>query len=268
MTMNEHHFEAEITLFPRVAGDNAELATVADKTAWASARELLRERTYGSVRIEAEWPAIAGFEDETPIPVPIRVTEDVDARDVPAYLELYFHDIYLLMNLAVPGSFGAAVSIGGGEFRVAQMTFDGSVLEWAWVTASRRGKPSITVLPLQKVIAWYDALGIGTQQLATTAEAKALFQLLSLGRGATAGPVAIVMLAQAIEALYEVAPRELHDLFALRETFANGTAPVIHPMHDDGLDERVSDVELAWVDATDRASSYVVSAIQERIIGS
>ena len=54
-------------------------------------------------------------------------------------------------------------------------------------------------------------------------------------------------------------------LFALRDDIAHGRMPVIHPMHDDGLDPRVQDVELEWIDVADEAARAVIGALQAQV---
>ena len=34
-----------------------------------------------------------------------------DARDIPAFVELFFHDAFLVGNLARPGSFGGVIAV-------------------------------------------------------------------------------------------------------------------------------------------------------------
>src|SRR5688572_32106693 len=133
--MNQFRFEAEIVL-----GD-------------AGPTDVVRERTYGSVRVTADWPAeLAGPE----LRLALEVRGDLEPRDAPAYVELFFHDVFLLLNLASPGSFGGTISITGGELRVRELAFDPRVFTYA---------VPLTTLPLAQVVAWYDGLKLGTQQV-------------------------------------------------------------------------------------------------------
>jgi len=211
-------------------------------------RGVVRERVYGGVRVVAEWPADLATPE---IRVGVVVEGDVDRRDAPAYVELFFHDVFLILNLAAPGSFGGIVSMAGGELRVRDVTFSARVFEYA---------SGLESLPVEQVERWYGGLGIGTQQVATSGEAAALFQLLHLARGEEDEEAAIVRLASAAEALGK---RDVARLFALREEIALGRVPVIHPMHDDGLDARVQDLTAECIDVADRAASVVIGALQQ-----
>jgi hypothetical protein len=231
--MNAMRFEAEV-----LRGD----ATPAD---------VVRERVYGGVRVDAEWPDAL---DTPEIRVTLHVRGDVDRRDAPAYVELFFHDVFLLLNLSTPGSFGGTISIAGGELRVRELTFSPRVFEYA--TGLER-------LPLEQVVRWYDALAIGTQQVAGSAEAAALFQLLHLARYEEDEEQSILRLANAAEAL-NVA-RASARLFDLRHLIAQRRAPVLHPMHDDALDPRIEDSLREWLEVADTAASMVITELQKRI---
>ncbi|HET8775880.1 MAG TPA: hypothetical protein VFP80_18930 [Thermoanaerobaculia bacterium] len=241
--MSEHHFDAEIMLSGRAAEAD---------------RETLRERVYatdaGTVRVRAEWSAPA---NGTPvIRVPLHVVDeraDGDARDIPAFVELFFHDAFLLFNLAAPGSFGGTISVSGGAYRVQELTFDARTFEYA--------SASLAALPLSDVAAWYDSVRNGTNQIATTAVTKALFHLLHLARGAEDDDMTVIRLAQSADALQV----PVESLAALRETILRGTAPVLHPMADDALDPAVDDDSLDWSDVIDDAAGRVIGALQSKV---
>ena len=230
--MNQFRFEAEIA--------------VAD----AAPVDVVRERGYGAVRVSAEWPAQMAAPE---VRVALHVRGDLEPRDAPAYVELFFHDVFLLLNLASPGSFGGTISITGGELRVRELTFDPRVFSYA---------APLATLPLANVVAWYDGLKLGTQQLATGGVATALVQLLHLARGPESEEEAVLRLAIAAKALGVDAPPRL---FELRDDIANGRGPIIHPMHDDALDPRVEDLTAEWIEVADAAAHAVIAALQERI---
>src|ERR1043165_9374638 len=132
----------------------------------------LGRRVYGGVRVVADWPVDLATPE---IRVGVEVSGDFDRRDAAAYVELFFHDVFLILNLSTPGSFGGIVSMAGGELRVRDVTFSARVFGYV---AAGLGRVAVG-----DVVAWYDALGIGTQQIATTAETTALFQPPHLSRG-------------------------------------------------------------------------------------
>lgn len=188
-----------------------------------------RTRVYGAVEVTGKWGG------------DLTVHGAPHPRDEPAYAELFLHDLFLLLNLGHPGSCGGRVTVGRRT-----LTFDPRLFSGAR-------------LPLGEVVAWYDSLGIGTRQVAESAEAIALFELLALSRREEDELESIVRLSRAAEALGLALPR----LFALREGIR--TAPVFHPMHDDALDPRVEDATREWIEVADEAAGAVVRALQERI---
>lgn len=212
--------------------------------------DVVRERVYGNnVRVTAEWPSLLSTPE---IRIAVDVEGDFDRRDAPAYVELFFHDVFLLLNLSTPGSFAGIISMTGGESRVRDVTFSARLFTYA---------SELEQVPIDKVTAWYDGLQIGTQQLATGGAAAALFQLLHLARGPEDEETSILRLAAAAEA---IAGRTaaLRRLFELREEIARGRTTVIHPMHDDGLDPRVEDITAEWIEVADSAASFVIRALQ------
>lgn len=232
--MNEYRFEAVIT--------REEAVPV----------QTVPERLYGRVRVAAEWPE--DLSSPGP-PATVVVSGEVERADAPAYVELFFHDVFLLANLAVPGSFGGTVTVGGGELRVRALAFSPHVFE---------GASGLARLPMEQVTAWYDGLELGTRQVATGGASTALFQLLHLSRKGEDEQESILRLAGATEALLG-RPESLRRLFELSDDIAQRRTPVFHPMHDDALDASVEDATREWVEVADQAASAVVGALQESI---
>jgi len=231
--MKSFRFEAEIAL------------------ADATPADVVHERVYDGVRVTAEWPATIAHPE---VRVTLEVRGDLDPRDAPAYVELFFHDVFLLLNLASPGSFGGTIAITGGELRVRELTFDARVFAYA---------APLATLPLADVVAWYDGLQLGTRQLAMSGVATALFQLLHLARGPEREEDSILRLATAADALSSAAVPQR--LFELRDDIALGRVPVAHPMHDDALDPRIEDATREWIEVADAAARAVIGALQERV---
>lgn len=253
----------QLSGLPRTTANLESITTAADVDVWRSAAELLRERTYatddGAVRVRIDWdaPFEVQVDDER---------ENADAGDASSFVSLFFHDAFLLLNLAVPGSFGGVLAmLSDGTHRSSEVTLSARMFEYAWATAERNGGPVIEPLPLREVMAWYDALQIGTQQIATDGVVKALFALLHLARGEEDESMSMFRLGQALEALSIEPSSSLASFFALRNALVDGTAPVLHPLADDGLDPRVDDQSLELVNASDLAASVIVGALQARI---
>ncbi|MEA2463692.1 MAG: hypothetical protein QOJ98_1439 [Acidobacteriota bacterium] len=264
--MTEQHFDAEITRTPRLAGNLESIAAAADQAVWTSAANALHERVYrtesGTVGVRVDWKAVNSEEPSLRVPlVVIDQRERPEARDLPAFIELFFHEAFLLFNIAVPGSFSGVIAPSGGELRINELALDARVFEQAWAASLRGRTKRIEMLPLAEVVAWYDSLGIGIGQIAANPTTKVLFHLLHLARVPEGDPISIVRLAQSLEALGLTS----ETLFALRDAICDGSAPVIHPMFDDALDGRLEDESFDWTEAADGAAALIISAIQQRV---
>jgi hypothetical protein len=274
--MNTITLHAQITGLARTTANPETNTAAADAALWRSAALLLRERTYTSesrdVRVRIDWkPLVDRDEDDDSIALEMQLSdgrEQPDVRDASSFVDLFFHDVFLILNLAVPGSFGGVIAtLAEGEYRGSEVSLSARAFEYAWATSTRNGWPRIEPLPLADVIVWYDALRLGTSQVATEDVAKALFVLLHLARREEDETMSVLRLGQALEALLGESARspKLTQFFALRDSIAHGSGPVLHPMADDALDATADDASFELVEASDFAGSVLVSAIQERV---
>lgn len=206
----------------------------------------VRERAYGAARVTAQWT--------DGLPIAVQVEGDVDRRDAPAYVELFFHDVFLLLNLATPGSFAGRIVVTGSDLRVRPLALSSHAFRQATGT-----------VPIETVVAWYDRLDLGARQIATDATSTALFQLLHLARAEEDEEIAIIRLARAAEALLG-RPDPLRRLFELRDEIVQGVAPAYHPLHDDALDPQVEDATQEWIEVADAAARAVIAALQAQAV--
>jgi hypothetical protein len=208
-TMTDYKFTAEVarqTRVPNAVDFFTEAATA------------LRERAYGNIRVQADWTPLASDEDIVRINVIVR--GDLTAIDAPAYVELFFHDAFLLFNIALPGSFGGTITLTGGDFRANDLSFDAAPFAC--------GAES---MPLPEVIAWYPA---ETNQIASTPIQTALFHLLHIARSTPDEWTQRAHLTECQNALGIDAPIE--------------AIPLMHPMHDESLDDRINDSASGIID--------------------
>jgi hypothetical protein len=220
--MNQHKFSAEVARQGRVP--NA-------VEFFRDAALAFRERAYGNILVQTDWTPLAS--DEDIVRINLTVTGDVEPRDVPAYVELFFHDAFLLFNLALPGSFGGAITVTG-DMRVNDLSFDAA--PFACGASS---------MPLADVVAWHRPQ---TDQIASTPMQTALFHLLHLGRGGHDEWMQRARLNECLKALgIDAAIEEI---------------PVMHPMQDETLDGRIDD---SATEIIDRAMVRVLTTIQQAV---
>ncbi|HEY0142617.1 MAG TPA: hypothetical protein VGF48_17090 [Thermoanaerobaculia bacterium] len=249
--MTAFPFSVRFNRFDRVAADLESIAEQAEATLYETVI-----RGYGDVEVEIDLAPLA--EPKRSVKLSPLVRGEIDPRDAAAYVELFFHDLFLMLNLAVPGSFSGIVS----SPRTNELRFDARVFEYAWVTAARNDWPYVDTLPLRDVMRWFEAQQLGTAQIATTGTARALVHLLHLARHEEDETASVTRLAQALEGLGAEVPADVDEL---RDAIARGTARLIHPMHDDSFDDSLDAMALDFTDAADLAASLVVSALQSRI---
>lgn len=261
--MNEYHFDVDITPTGRRVSMSPDDA---DRKVWNSAADVLSDRAYrtrdGAIRVRMTWPP---YSEQPSIRTTLQVIDDggrMDLHDAPSYVELFFHDVFLLFNLAVPGSFGGVIAPSGAH-HVDEVALDARLFEYA--LGGERDRVHIGLVPLRNVVAWYDALDLGTRQVATYGIAKVLFHLLNLSRGTENVAHSVFALAQSIEIL-GVTRSVDPELFRLRDSLVHGNAPVIHPLHDDVLEPEVEAVMLDWLNAADDAAGAVIAELQARIL--
>lgn len=230
--MNEYRFTAEVARHVRAGSEKL----------WRNAATVLRARAYtttaGIVRVQTDWAPLASGDDV--VRIDVRVIDDggkLAARDVPSFVELFFHDAFLLFNIAAPGSFSGAITVTGGEYRVNDLAFDASAFAYGAVPSD---------VPLDEVVAWYRG---GTEQIAATPMQKVLFHLLHIARGESDEWMLRVRLDDCLKTLGIPGP-------------SLDVAALIHPMHDEALDERVDD---RATEAIDQAMARVLTAIQDAV---
>jgi len=194
---------------------------------WRSAAALLCERTYDGVSVRGDWTRMLSA--EAIVRMEVEVRGNADPREFPAHLERFFHDAFLMLNLAVPGSFGGMIVATGGEFRVNELAFDASLFLYA----------AADPLPLASVAAWFDGRGRGSERV--------LFHLLHIARSNDELAMRL-RLAMCLELLGLEDEAQRLDVRKVA---------VRHPLDD------ADDLEDA--DAVDRAAHLVIAALQEDI---
>lgn len=320
--------KSETTILLRGLGrsyaDSDEIAYPADRVAWTDAPELLRERRFlvgdTTVQIEIDWRPVASEmlrqarytareyqklsrrqKERTgrrlgAIRIPAVVTEAGRQRRhrTPALdlLRLAVHEAFLILNIAVPGSFSAAQMRIETERYPYPVSMRAELFEDAWISAIHQKWPSITPLPVSDVISWHRGLGLGTTQVATSRIAKALFSIQHASQIVREDPTVVIWLAQCLESLFGVptalsrnilqtrsfalfgnptneksVTKELREFYEARNSFAHGGAAVLHPLANEDLDGAVIEALVRWLQPAEFAASLVVAALQHHAQG-
>lgn len=121
------------------------------------------------------------------------------------YLELFFYEIFLVMNLSGPGScnFERTSIRDDTEKDLSQhLGLSAHLFARSWDIFHENQWPFIQYIPLKTSWNWYQSLNIGTKQLAETSMERALFALVSMAKTSNFDPSSVLWLAHILEALY------------------------------------------------------------------
>ena len=190
----------------------------------------------------------------------INVLTTCDGNKAPtlSVAECFVHDTFLIMNLSAPGSMNLyKVRLGDHSFSLGNMYFALSFLD-------RDGDtwPRVGVVEFDKVLNWYFRIRCGVSQIPTNRMEKVLFSLLHLS-SAIDTPAAVIWIFYGLETIFDTRPGEnrraliercelllqptARERKLLRENMrrlydvsvVHGGLEVVHPMHNESLDEAV-----------------------------
>jgi hypothetical protein len=234
----------------------------------------------------------------------IRIPVSVDSSDAHRYrsesiAEFIFYEIFLVMNLAAPGSFTVNlatllptprdINMHGREV-ATEMNLYGKIFEDAFEDSAHHPWLNLAILPVHDVLQWVQSVAPRCQMVPTNPAAKCLFALLYLTR-TDFGPASSAWVFNALEGLLSCKPGEnftkiiervsillelqssetasmkkkLRLAYDIRSAFVHGGMKIVHPMRNEGLDPTVDDVY--WPSAfTFEFGSYVALACLQSLI--
>ncbi len=316
-----------------ISDDNWEEIDAAHITIWEKAKSLFRvfehKHGTGTIRIEFDWsPVLARLrqhyrimsqifdprvkkKDEKVLrfpqrPVRVRCTvsvpRDKKAKDALAsvhpalyYAESTLHDLFLILNLAAPGScslWRAALRPPRGHARwlgsdlsLSDYPFDNAYMGNYW-----NNWPAPKILELDKVAQWYRTVRNGINQIPENRAQKVLFALMHICK-ADAPLDTIIWLFYALETLFDTQPGEnrraltnriglilspndkqrsylkdeLRKLYDIRSGFAHGGREIAHPMNNEQLDKRVEGKFRELMYASEFGFAVLLTSVQSVI---
>jgi Apea-like HEPN len=218
------------------------------------------------------------------------------AKEHPNYLAAaaansYLHDVFLILNLCAPGCcdfYRGTLVTTASKTDVSLSNID---FEFALLGSFEKNWPSIKRLPLDQTMRWFDAVRPNAHQIPQNAMEKVLFALLHLAT-LDVDPMRVIWLFYALESLLETKAGEnfsalvrrmgallalddqqskilrtkFRTLYDIRSAIVHGGFEVAHPMHNEMLDERVSENFRRWRDAADYGITALVAAVQNIIL--
>ncbi|MBD2097752.1 hypothetical protein H6F90_22015 [Trichocoleus sp. FACHB-591] len=215
------------------------------------------------------------------------------------YVVNVLYQIFLAMNLAVPGScdfYSAAVSPissdGNGPRKEELLLLAGSVFEGAAELGEKWNWPILQDLPIQKVLDWIQQIGLPESHFAHSTTERAICGLLHVCNQPDISPSEVVWLAQALEALFDTPQagiskvlreriflvlgeppenskkikKAINAFYDYRSRYVHGEIPIPNPMSlrlsDSSLDDFINEL----MEHVDLAMLLVVAALQKLIV--
>jgi hypothetical protein len=213
-------------------------------------------------------------------------------------LQTLILDIYLVANLASPGSFNLYRSYlrdpskDPAKDPLAQTDLELSeyVFETAWHEARTFEWLKVSFISFDIVKKWCEQLQLSDKSIATSDVERALFSLLHLGRASFMEPSAVLWIASALEALFDTPSgnsfsvlcqrigvllglskdemielrRRMRQFYDIRNAFVHGGGRILHPLADD-RDTLVQKETSDLLSTTNFASAVLIGSIQELI---
>lgn len=132
-------------------------------------------------------------------------SKDLNTKMVFYYLELFFYELFLVMNLSGPGCCNFAstsISDTSGNMFTHNFELSSHYFAHSWDIYDENKWPKIQYIPLITTWNWYESLNIDTKQLADTSTERALFALMTIAKNSLFDATTVIWLSHALEALY------------------------------------------------------------------
>jgi len=205
----------------------------------------------------------------------------------------------LAMNLSVPGScdFYSAVvspiSLDSTDFQKEEIIWlAGGIFEGAAELQEKLKWPVIQDLPLQRVLAWIQQIGLSESHFAHSSTERAIYGLLHVCNQPDISPSEVVWLAQALEALFDTPQagisqvlreriflvlgepienskkikKAINAFYDYRSRYVHGEIPLPNPMSLRLSDSSIDDFMDELIEHIDLAVLLIVASLQKLII--
>jgi hypothetical protein len=208
------------------------------------------------------------------------------------FVEKYIYDIFLIANLALPGSceflnvrFPNERGISSDRYGLSSYNFEEALYDHFYNRST-----SIQLLPLELVAHWYESLGLGIRQKAESPIEKAIFSLLHICKSEI-DETSIIWIFHSLEAIYgtrvgegfrniidrmaillELNPKQkasakkkLRSMYDFRSSLVHGGYEVHHPLRREVIDKRLDDDYSRTYDLVQYGFNIVVASLQKLI---
>ncbi len=194
------------------------------------------------------------------------------------FIELYVYEVFLLSNLACPGSgqfYPIKIAIPKRKEKI-QPRLSPFAFDLSYSNSLNGNWPFMEVFPAKQVKEWYLKLGIGSNLQADTGTQRSIFVMYHLCR-MDIQVEGLIWVFHALEALLDtrvgenisglvrrisllLEPNEkqrkflnkkLRELYDFRSSFVHGNYPVMHPLQREVIDRRLENQYTRIMDSTE-----------------
>lgn len=205
------------------------------------------------------------------------------------FVEQYAYDLFLIMNLAMPGccDFYNLIIVSDNGKQKDRLNLSGYSFQSAWQKLSDNHWIKLQKIPLSEVNNWYRNLNLGVRQKAETDAEKVVFSLLHLCK-IDVDVIAIIWVFHALETIYKTRVGEgfpnlfnrisillqldskeksnlkktLRKMYDLRSSVVHGGYEVLHPIHQEVIDRRLNDDVSNIIDLSINGFMLVAKSVQ------
>jgi hypothetical protein len=204
------------------------------------------------------------------------------------YLEHFFCDVFLALNLATPGccNFCVAKIPHSIPLFVKEMGLSASVVEHGWYESTKHHQ--MRLIPFRRVWLWLEGVIPTVKQVAETNAQRLLFSLFNIFQSWSYSPVQLIWIAHALEAIFKQRPAQgsalmfqricsaftiptidrkkfsarLRRMYDERHAFVHGGLDIAHPLENEVVDPDLNRYTARLIPHVDFGAQLVVSTAQ------
>lgn len=208
------------------------------------------------------------------------------------YVEAYLYELFLLLNLSMPGSITLFQTVFKAGKQSRQINIDDYFFSNSLKWSNAIGWPKIGQVPIGDVVRWYKSLNIGIRQVARNNLERVIFSLLHVCNNDQISSNGLIWLAHSLESLFESPkssisitiinrsfkvlgePEEnsrkikkmFQEFYDLRSKYVHGELNIHHPSYNEILDDDIDEYFNKVEEAHKVGISIVIACMQLLIL--
>jgi len=245
---------------------------------------------------EAAWSIFDPSREDLKVSFLVTITGSNDLSKYAWYpvffVEKYIYDIFIIANLALPGSceflnvrFPNERGLPSDPYGLTSYNFEEALYDHY-----DNKSTSIQILPLELVSHWYESLELGVRQKAESPIEKAIFSLLHVCKSEV-DETSIIWIFHSLEAIYgtrvgegfsniidrmgtllelngkqkAAAKKKLRSMYDFRSSLVHGGYQVHHPLRHEVIDKRLNDDYSRTYELVQYGFNIVLASLQKLI---